>query len=112
MADVPVTNVPEEPPLPMSEGGMKGLEATRVDVGLRELGIGWERLPALNWPTDPVTVRSPNARLPRAVHPDKAAAAANKPASAAAFRALPVTRSRIQSTRTQVLNGDDYAALR
>ena len=74
---------------------MKGPDATRVGAGPKVLGIGWDRLPGLPWLVEPVTVRSPKARLPNAVHPDKAAAPAKSPTIAAALSALLVTRLRI-----------------
>ena len=75
-------NVPLPPP--MSDGGMKGPAATRVGA-LSASGMGWLAVPTLVVGTEPVVVRSTNALLPRAVHPERAAAPASIPTNATAL---------------------------
>src|SRR5690606_21018282 len=84
------------PPLPppMSEGGTKGPAATRVELGIRALGMGCiDPLLGALTAVEPVTVRSATkALLPSAVQPESAAAPATIPASATALIALRDTR--------------------
>jgi hypothetical protein len=88
-----LATVGKPPPLPpMSEGGMNGPAATRVELGIRALGMGcMEPLSALT-AVDPVTVLSANILLPNALQPESVAAPATMPINAAARSALPVTR--------------------
>ena len=79
-------------PPPMSEGGTKGPAATRVDLGISELGIGWVEAPVALTAVEPVTVLSAKSLLPIDVQPESAAAPASRPASATAFSALLDTR--------------------
>ena len=84
----PVLARPDEdtPELPMSEGGMNRLDATRVEAGIRVLGIGWAASPTALDDVEPVVV--PSANVPIEEQPESAAAPAIMPANAAARSAF------------------------
>ena len=76
---------PEEAPEPLiSEGGMNR-DATRVEAGMRLLGIRWDVSPTALDDVEPVVVRS---NTPIEEHPESAAAPAMMPANAAARSAF------------------------
>jgi hypothetical protein len=77
---------PEETPEPpISEGGMNR-DATRVEAGMRLLGIRWDVSPTALDDVEPVVVRSANAPIEE--QPESAAAPAMMPANAAARSAF------------------------
>jgi len=88
--DATGTSAEATPLPPISEGGMKGPAATWVAP--KGFGIAWFGLPMAEADTELVVVRSANARLPRAVHPETAAVPANRPVSATVLSTIPAMR--------------------